>query len=99
MKLRFVQTCEAYPEQYDVFAEDGERVGYVRLRGALTVEFLSCGCGCVLQADIDAGEFTDEERAFWLPAIETLLVRLMKKYNKEARDKIRGRSIYDGACQ
>lgn len=33
----FVQTCEASPEQYDVFDKDGNQVCYVRLRfGSLT---------------------------------------------------------------
>ena len=39
--LRFLQTCIACPEQYDVFVEDGELVGYVRLRhGRLRAEYV-----------------------------------------------------------
>lgn len=32
MSLKFVKTCSACPEQYDVFDSDGNEVGYVRLR-------------------------------------------------------------------
>lgn len=40
MKLRIVQTCGACPEQYDVFDEDDNYVGYLRLRhGHFTAEY------------------------------------------------------------
>lgn len=38
-ELNFVKTCDACPEQYDVFDENGYKVAYVRLRhGWLSVE-------------------------------------------------------------
>lgn len=37
-QYNFVQTCEACPEQYDVY-RDGKKIGYVRLRyGYLTAD-------------------------------------------------------------
>lgn len=36
LKFRVVQTCTAYPEQYDVYlGANKERVGYLRLRGGM----------------------------------------------------------------
>lgn len=38
--LNFIETCSACPEQYDVKDEQGNMVGYVRLRyGGLTCEY------------------------------------------------------------
>lgn len=38
--LKFIQTCQASPEQYDVEDCEGIKVGYVRLRwGQLTCEY------------------------------------------------------------
>ena len=35
----FIRTCDACPEQYDIYS-NGEKVGYVRLRfGCLTVDY------------------------------------------------------------
>jgi hypothetical protein len=69
--LRFVLTCIACPEQYEVF--DGERqVGYVRLRhGWLRVDYPECGGEVLLENgendDIGDGMFeTDELRDAWL---------------------------------
>lgn len=40
MKLYFLSTCYACPEQYDVYRENGEICSYVRLRwGNLIVEY------------------------------------------------------------
>lgn len=61
--LRFVMTCSAFPEQYDVF--HGERqVGYVRVRwGNFSVECPDCGGICVIDRAVDGFEqFSDEER-------------------------------------
>ena len=41
--IRLVQTCEAFPEQYDAYAPDGNIVGYLRLRwGYFTVYCPDC---------------------------------------------------------
>lgn len=38
IKFTWVCTCPAYPEQYDVYPDEGPAVAYVRLRsGCLTV--------------------------------------------------------------
>lgn len=68
--LRFVLTCVACPEQYDVY--DGEeQVGYVRLRsGKLRVDVPDCGGDTVLvngDQTVGDGDFeTEELRDIWL---------------------------------
>ncbi len=53
--LRFVLTCGACPEQYDVFLGD-KQIGYVRLRhGELSVETPDCGGALVLEHEFDDG--------------------------------------------
>ena len=53
--LKFVQTCESCPEQYDVFKRD-ELVGYVRLRwGLLICEYPDVGGDCIYSAYIGNG--------------------------------------------
>ena len=85
--MRLVKTCDAFPEQYDVF--DGDtKVGYLRLRwgsftastgSSLTDKMLYC-------ADIGddgiAGAFqSDEQRAFHLnAAIEAIKSELHKPH-------------------
>lgn len=40
MKFYFLNTCAACPEQYDVYRENGELCGYVRLRwGVLRADY------------------------------------------------------------
>lgn len=42
--LNFIETCSACPEQYNVKDEQGNMVGYVRLRyGGLTCEYPDVG--------------------------------------------------------
>jgi hypothetical protein len=42
--LKFVMTCFACPEQYDVFASSGKQVGYARSRhGEARCDFPQCG--------------------------------------------------------
>lgn len=39
MNLKFVKTCPACPEQYDVFNKEGKIVAYIRLRwGTITIQ-------------------------------------------------------------
>lgn len=56
MPLRFEQTCEACPEQYDVFEGD-KLVGYIRLRWSqLTVQCPDVGGELVYESQIgDSG--------------------------------------------
>ena len=73
--LEFKETCYASPEQYDVFRDNEEQVGYVRLRwGSLSCEYPDVGGELIYHADIDGcgwtGRFpSDEERMFHLNAI------------------------------
>lgn len=40
--LNFVKTCDACPEQYDVYTKDSKRIGYVRLRwGLLRADYIN----------------------------------------------------------
>lgn len=44
MGLTFVKTCEACPEQYDVFDENAKQAAYVRIRGGtLRADAPNCG--------------------------------------------------------
>ena len=76
MKIKnyeFVQTCEVCPEQYDVFDENNDLVGYVRLRwGWLYAKCPHVGGTTVYSVDFDhdGGFFrSDEERMRHLNAI------------------------------
>lgn len=62
------QTCGACPEQYDMLDEEGNTLGYFRLRhGRFTVEYPDCGGKLVLHSNpIGDGIFEDEEREYWL---------------------------------
>ena len=92
--LQFYITCEASPEQYDVYEPtpggDYRQVGYVRLRyGRLTVDCPECerDSDQVLRAyfDIDkehSGSFsTDSSRAFWL----ALAAERIKAFHKSEK--------------
>lgn len=74
--LRFVQTCSAFPEQYDVFRGD-EQVGYIRLRyGHLWAHVPDGGGACVLDVDLDdAWECfaNEEQRSEYLHKIANLI--------------------------
>jgi hypothetical protein len=70
--LRFVMTCFACPEQYDVFDRSGKQVGYVRLRhGELRCDYPDCGSELIYEADpVGDGCFdSDEERDYHLEKI------------------------------
>ena len=70
---RFVQTCSACPEQYDVFDENNKQVAYIRLRwGCLYAECPDIGGTEIYSAGIgnDAGCFrTETERKIHLRRI------------------------------
>ncbi|MBO7696420.1 MAG: hypothetical protein J6T10_27595 [Methanobrevibacter sp.] len=72
--LKFVQTCFACPEQYDVFDSKQTKVGYVRLRwGNLTAECPDCGGEYVYEHSFEdslKGCFSDsDERKKYLELI------------------------------
>jgi len=65
--MRLVKTCDAWPEQYDVYEGD-RQVGYLRLRhGSFTVECPDCGGEEVYHAYTHGdGLFDPDEREFHL---------------------------------
>lgn len=76
MKIKnyeFVQTCVAFPEQYDVFDENDNQVGYVRLRwGNLYAQCPDVDGVTVYSVDLDheLGSFSsNEERMQYLNVI------------------------------
>ena len=79
--LRFIETCSACPEQYDV-DYDGKQVGYIRLRyGRLTVEYPDVGGEVIYEASIGddwTGNFeSEEQRQYHLNSIaDTILEKL-----------------------
>ena len=84
MSLRFEKTCDACPEQYDVFDGDKE-VGYVRLRFShLYASCPSVGGKVVYEATIGEsgwdGCFENEaQREFHLGEIETAIEDWIKQ--------------------
>jgi hypothetical protein len=79
--LKFVMTCIACPEQYDVFDHTGKKAGYVRLRhGELRCDYPECGGETIYEAD-PAGDGcfdTDEERDHHLQKIARCIKEKMK---------------------
>ena len=74
---RLVQTCEACPEQYDVFM-GAAQIGYLRLRhGYFRADYPYCGGEIVYEAEPKGdGMFEDSERAAYLSAaVSALLAR------------------------
>jgi len=69
--VRFVQTCSAYPEQYDAFIGE-EKIGYLRLRhGHFRVECPDVFGETVFEASPNGdGFFDDDERGEYLEAAQ-----------------------------
>lgn len=88
----FHKTCEAWPEQYDVY-RGSKQVAYVRLRmGSLTVEVPDVGGELIYyknyENDPAKGYFyTQEERMRQLRRIVKILKRERKNVNKRKRNK------------
>lgn len=62
MKLEFIKTCGACPEQYDVFDENDNQVAYIRLRwGYLSVEYDGKEIYSHTFSDDMKGSFDNEE--------------------------------------
>lgn len=82
-ELLFCKTCDACPEQYDVYNDCGEIVGYVRLRwGNLTCEYPDVGGELIYEASIGdelTGRFeNDEQKIYHLSAIAD---KILEKIN------------------
>ena len=76
--LSFVLTCAVCPEQYDVYTNKDEMVGYVRLRhGYLCAEYPDVGGRVVYSADTEGdGCFANkEERMYHLNNIADALLK------------------------
>lgn len=82
--LTLVCTCNACPEQYDVFDADGKQVGYLRLRhGHFRADAPVCGWRTVYEADTKGdGVFDDDER---LPELRKA-VAAIKHYHAKGLD-------------
>jgi hypothetical protein len=78
--IRLVQTCRAYPEQYDAFDEQGNQVGYLRLRhGVFTVDCPDSMGKTVYDAGPEGdGEFEDNERDYFLRFAVDAILKWMK---------------------
>lgn len=87
-KIEIIKTCDACPEQYNVFVkEDNEKkqIGYLRLRwGRFVVYYPDFGGECIYEktfCDIYKGNFGNEkERKYFL---DTAIRMLKVKYEKE----------------
>lgn len=76
----FELTCEACPEQYDVWlGERQQLVGYVRYRsGILRADHPECGGTVVLREQL--GDYLDgslDDRREWLPRIAHVLAEVV----------------------
>ncbi len=76
--LDFRPTCFACPEQYDVYDDHGNQVGYVRLRrGHIEAQYPYCGGATVYECDFvdcNDGIFSnDTDRQLHLSQIARIL--------------------------
>ena len=83
--LKFVNTCGACPEQYDVFTQDGRHTGYVRLRfGRFRVDCPDIGGETVYVWDFDEeykGVFSPDERPKFLKEAAVEINKYLQKYD------------------
>jgi len=86
MKMKLVQTSPACPEQYDAFDEDGNQVGYLRLRhGRFRVDFPEHSKETIYEAHPKGdGVFEDKERDFFLQeAYNVIIGKLSRTTDQE----------------
>jgi hypothetical protein len=83
--IKLIKTCDACPEQYDAFYKD-EQVGYLRLRfGIFTVQAPDHKNTIVFQQEFPGdykGNFTDEEREFYLDCAKQAIIEFYIKKEK-----------------
>lgn len=86
MKYQLVMTCSACPEQYDMLDQDGNTVGYFRLRhGYFSVQYPDVGGKLVFEACPEGdGMFKDTEREGFLSAGMQAII--YEEIKKEMRD-------------
>ena len=90
--LKFVETCNRSPEQYDVYYQD-RMIGYVRYRfGYLSAEYPDVGVESVFERELDqqTGQMTDKERGRWLPKIAGRLRRRLARDLKRLDSDVNG---------
>lgn len=82
MKIKWVQTCNACPEQYDLYNEDtGKLIGYVRERhGMLTVNCPYVGDELVFGTEID-----EENES--VMSYQTEIEECVKEYYKKHKEQ------------
>lgn len=83
MSFYFLKTCEACPEQYDVYNESGNQVGYIRLRyGLLTLEYPANGCVTIYEYKFEdgmkGGFDNQEERDKYLQIMFNVLLETLE---------------------
>lgn len=84
------RTSTACPEQYDVLNEDGEQVGYLRLRnGFFRADVPDCGGDTVYAANPRGdGMFEDDERMTELTnAVRAIAAARISQKLQDARDE------------
>lgn len=90
--LVFHKTCDAWPEQYDVY-KGSKQVAYVRLRmGNLTVEVPDVGGELIYHKNYEKDPakgyfYTQEERMGQLRRIAKILKKERTNANKRKRNK------------
>lgn len=100
MTIRLVQTCYAFPEQYDAFDGD-KQVGYLRLRhGFFTVECPDTGGKLVYESQPDGdGMFEAEERSKHLDAAVLAIENWMLSQVDRGRPKYTIQALPDPEAQ
>jgi hypothetical protein len=81
MRIKFVQTSPACPEQYDAFDEEDNQVGYLRLRhGRFRVDFPHHNGETIYEARPSGdGIFDDEEKNFFLQQAYNAIARRLSR--------------------
>jgi len=85
MKFTLAKTCEACPEQYDVYDETGKQVAYFRLRhGMFSVDCPDCGGETVYYTgtNSDGMFFSESERQYHF----TKAFKKIRKFYRERRE-------------
>jgi hypothetical protein len=86
MKMKLVQTSPACPEQYEAFDEEGNQVGYFRLRhGWFRVDFPQHDGETIYEARPKGdGILDDDEKDFFLQkAYDAIVGKLSRQDGKE----------------
>lgn len=98
-KLFFEKTCNAYPEQYDIFLNSpSNQVGYLRLRnGVLRLDYKECGGETIYSFKFNdrfKGCFSsDGERLFFITVTVTLLLVFMETKGLRIKEDVLKYSI------